>query len=172
MSDRRWACADPDDVPACPNCGVKPEWGTSTDVFGKVVLDHSVPTCTFKSRIHHYTREHAAGAWMTHLMESFPRHFPRSKGREVRPQPIDFEFLQDLEAEARRDWLVCWMSRMGFANANQAAPFLALSRQSVERMVYSGSTKQAVTDQTLRIAQLTEILGPSRLGIAKKATRG
>lgn len=71
--------------------------------------------------------------------------------------PLTLEGLRALGQEARRIWLRGWMGRMGLANANQAAPWLSLTRQTVEKMLYPDrKVVSAVGDQTLHIAFLEE----------------
>jgi hypothetical protein len=70
-----------------------------------------------------------------------------------------FDEVTAMDGEERRNWLRAWMERHGHATANAAAPDLALSRQSVERMLYEGSRERvAVGNQTMMIAWLRDRL--------------
>ncbi len=75
------------------------------------------------------------------------------------PDPKSFDRLLCLDAGQRRTWLRAWMDRMGLRNSYQAAPVLCLVRQTVDRMISETChRKTPITDQTLKIAWLTEIL--------------
>jgi len=79
----------------------------------------------------------------------------------TRKQPL--ATLLTLDQEGRRLWLRGWMERLGLENANQAAPILLLSRQTVERMLYETSAaRRPVSDQTMKIAYLVEKIGLQR----------
>lgn len=151
-------------LPPCPNCGGEVRWLPSDDEEYAVLLEHKVATCPYGRTIYHETRELAADMWMRHLREKWSHRFPAPKIRPVaKPGSVPFESLRALDGEARRAWMRGWMERMGLENANRAAPVLGLTRQSVERMLYEGSrSRTAVTDQTLRVAQLVERLGLKR----------
>lgn len=154
-------------LPRCPNCGGAAEWRESDDEEWPVLLEHKAATCPFGRVIYHETREAAVGMWMSHLREKWPRRFPEAKAPKApkarRSSAPRFDALLALGVDERRVWLREWMARMGLENANQAAPLLALTRQSVERMLYDGNHRRtAVTNQTLRIAQLCEMVGSKR----------
>jgi len=69
-----------------------------------------------------------------------------------------FSMLLALDQAERRRWMRGWMARRRLFTAGQAAPVLAVSRQTVERMLYPGSKERiAVSDQALRIAYLVEL---------------
>lgn len=71
--------------------------------------------------------------------------------------PRSLQELKTLDQESRRVWMRGWMERMGLPNANQAAPLLSLTRQTVEKMLYPNRRQNsAVGDQTLHIAYLLE----------------
>ena len=75
---------------------------------------------------------------------------------------VPFAALRALDQDGRRRWLRGWMARLRLTTAHQASAVLTLSRQSVERMLYPGSAERtAVTDQTLRIAYLSERVAPN-----------
>ncbi len=70
-----------------------------------------------------------------------------------------FGDLLALDQDARREWLRAWMARHGLETANQAAPYLCVTRTTMERMVYDQARRSAVTDQTLKIAWMIDRYG-------------
>lgn len=153
-------------LPPCPNCGSAATFVPSEDDEWPVLLRHKVSTCPYGTDIYHETEALAAGKWMEHLRHHFPRRFPGPKAPVARKaKAASFADLAALGPDERREWMRGWMARMGLENANQAAPVLALTRQSVERMLYeTNGRRTAVTDQTLRVAQLAEMVGMKRAG--------